>query len=155
MTTTIDLGVNFEDVKDMDKFPVLPVGTYPFTVTKIDSKQTGAGSKTPGRPMLMWTLNFNHPETGQKVPLTYHTVLPWLPPGQSELDVSGVGMLVSMCKGLGLPWAGTTIDPQAYLGRSGTAAISQKKRQMKDPASGAWVDDPNGAPVNNVDNIIS
>ena len=150
---TIDLGVDFNDVKDMDQFPVLPNGNYDFTILKIESKQT-TGGKTPGRPQLKWTLGFHHPETGQKLQLFYNTVLPWIPPGQSELDISGVGMLVALCKEVGLPWAGRTIDPGAYLGRSGKAVVSQEKKNMKD-ASGNWVPDPNGKVQNKIDGMLS
>ena len=154
--TTIDLGVNFEDVKDADKFPVLPNGTYQFTVAKIDLKASGPASKIPGRPMLVWTLTFTHPESGQKVNIFHNSVLPWLPPGQSELDISGVGMLVGVCKAVGLPWAGAQIDPTAYLGRSGHAVVSQRTKQIKDPAgTGLYVDDPNGAKNNNIDSFVN
>lgn len=146
----IDLGVDFENVKDEDKFPLLPTGAQPFVVEKIEKVLTGPNAKTPNRPMLKWTLGFNHPEKGTHMQLTFNAVLPWIPPNTTEMDVSGVGQLVAICKAVGLPWAGQKLDPTAYLGRGGTANIIQRKRN-KQNEEGKWVEDPNSDPQNDFD----
>ena len=147
---TIDLGVDFGTVQEMDKFPLLPNGVHPFVVEKIELTQTGPNSKTAGRPMLKWTLGFNHPDNGQHLNLTYMTVLPWIPPGTTEMDVSGVGQLVAICKATGQPWAGQKLDPDIYIGRGGAANIIQRKRN-KQNEEGKWVEDPNSDPQNDFD----
>lgn len=136
---TIDLGVDFSSVKDMDKFPVLPAGSAQFYVEQIETVKTGPNSKTPGRPMLNWTLVFAHPDTGQKCPLTWRTVLPWIPPGTQEIDVSGCGNLVAVCKATGKPWAGSQINTDEYLNVSGSANVVLKRRQIKQP-DGTYAD---------------
>ena len=148
---TIDLGVDFGLVKDLDKFPLLPVGSQPFFVQKIEDTKTGPTSKTPGRPMLKWTLVFTAPDTGQSVPMTYNTVLPWIPPGTTELDMSAVGQLVAICKAVGRPWAGQKLDTDSYVGLGGTANITQRKRNKLNPATGQYEEDPTSDPVNDFD----
>ena len=150
---TINLGVNFDSIKDADKFPLLPIGPAQFFVQKIE--QTASKSeKNNGRPMLAWTLSFTHPEKGITIPLTYWTLLPWIRPGTTEIDLSGCGNLVAICKATGKPWAGTDIDTDAYLGSTGTANIIQSKRRMKDPndlTGQKWIEDPNSDPQNDFD----
>ena len=80
----IDLHVNYEDVQDMDKFPVVPNGTYDFTIKALEPKS----SKAKGRPMFLWTFTITDPETGQPTNILNNTVLPWIPPGENEVDAS-------------------------------------------------------------------
>uniref|UniRef100_A0A6M3LCV9 DUF669 domain-containing protein n=1 Tax=viral metagenome TaxID=1070528 RepID=A0A6M3LCV9_9ZZZZ len=138
----IDLGVNFEDVKDQDVFEPMPVGTYDFTVASVESK-----SSATGRPMLKWTLDVSHDGKARK--LFNNTVLPWNNPQTGQLDIGGVGMLVAQCKAVGLPWSGGALSTEDYVGRGGQVKVSQKTKQVKS-ADGTYVDDPNGQIVNDI-----
>ena len=144
---TIDIGVDFSDVQDMDKFPVIPNGTYPVTARNIDAKPS-----SKGRPMLTWWFDAIDEATGDKASIPYNTVLPWEKDG--EIDVSGCGMLVQVCKALGLPWTGKKLNTEDYIGRSGMAEIIQQRKQTKDPDTGAYVDDPSGDKVNAIKKFI-
>ena len=142
----IDLGVNYEDVKDEDKFEAAPGGVYQFIVASIEPKTSGKG-----RPMLKWTLEFQY--EGKTRKLFNNTVLPWINPESGELDAGGVGMLVAQCKGVGLPWTGQKFMTEEYIGRGGSAEVVQKPRQIK-AGTGNYVDDPNGEVVNDVKKFI-
>lgn len=148
MSPTVDLGVDFSDVQDMDKFPVVPNGAYQFIVKNAQEVQSGPNSKVPGRPMIKWSLEITDPDTGKPCNLFYNTVLPWTPPGQDELDTSGVGMLVAFCKAVGSPWTGQQFDTETYLGLGGTVNVKQKTRQVN--VNGQWVDDPDGEQTNEI-----
>jgi len=136
----IDLGVNYDDVQDEDKFTVAPGGAYPFIVASIEPKTSGKG-----RPMLKWTLDFQF--EGKTLKIFNNTVLPWLNPETGDLDAGGVGMLVAQCKAVGLPWTGQKFVTEGYLGRGGTMNVIQQLRQVKD-GSGNYIDDPDGEQVN-------
>ena len=142
----IDLGVNYEDVQNEDKFEPAPVGVYPFTVASIEPKTSGKG-----RPMLKWTLEFQH--DGKTKKLFNNTVLPWLNPETGELDAGGVGMLVSQCKAVGLPWPGQKFITEDYLNRGGSVSVGQQLRQMKD-STGNYGDDPDGDIVNVIKKFV-
>jgi hypothetical protein len=142
----IDLGVDYTDVQDEDKFEAAPPGTYQFTVKGVEPK-----TASTGRPMLKWTLGFNH--EGKEYKLFNNTVLPWNNPATGELDVGGVGMLVAQCKAVGLPWTGNKFKTEDYIGRGGTVEVVQKIRQVRE-ASGSYVDDPNGDVVNDVGKFV-
>ena len=141
---TIDLGVDYTDVKDEDTFSPLPNGTFEFTVLAVEPKQS-----QKGRPMIKWTFLVNYEAKDYR--LFYHTVLPWEVNGQWE--VGGVGMLVSVCKALGMPWTGKSINTEDYLGNSGTFEVIQKPKQSKQP-DGSYADDPNGGVVNDIGKFV-
>lgn len=142
----IDLGVDFSDVKDEDKYPVVPNGTYPFIVKGVESVR----SQNTNRPMLKWKLEITDPQTQRPLVITHNTVLPWTPPGGTELVTSGVGMLVQICKAIGKPWTGKTIQTEEYLGQTGRVMIVQAVRNIKDPATGQYIPDPDGDVRNEV-----
>jgi len=145
---TIDLGVDYEDVKDQDKFPLLDNGTYEFRVKRIQEVKA-----SNGRPMLKWSHAIINPTTGHDHTIFNNTVLPWVPPNETELDTGGVGMLVQQCKAVGLPWTGGKLNTDDYIGRVGQLEIKQKTRQVKGPA-GTYVDDPNGEQVNEIARFV-
>ena len=125
----IDMAVDFDDIKDLDKGPPpLDSGTYQIQVASIEQKVTGPSSKTPGRPMLLWWIEvIDHPEhRGRRLP--YNTVLPWInpsaPPGE-ERDTSGCGLLVALCKNVGMPWTGGQLVTEDYIGRTGSVLVGQ------------------------------
>ncbi len=149
MSPIVDLGVSYEDVKHMDEFPVVPNASYPFVVKKCDQVKTGPNSKTPGRPMFKWHLEITDPDTQRPVILWYNSVLAWIPPGESEIEVNGLGNLVAICKATGLPWTGGIINSDDYMGRGGTVKVSQKTKQTLQ--DGEYKDDPSGKKVNEVD----
>ena len=142
----IDLGVNYDDVQDEDKFEAAPGGVYSFIVASIEPK-----TSAKGRPMLKWTLDFQH--EGKTRKLFNNTVLPWLNPETGELDAGGVGMLVAQCKAVGLPWTGQKFVTEGYIGRGGSVEVVQKIRQVKD-VTGNYVDDPDGQLVNEVKKFV-
>ena len=143
----IDLGVNYDDVQDEDKFEVAPGGVYPFIVSSI----IPANSKKNGRPMLKWTLDFQY--EGKTLKLFNNTVLSWHNPATGEFEVDGVGMLVAQCKAVGLPWTGQKFITENYLGRGGNVKVKQKIRQI-DSGGGVYVDDPDGQLVNDVEKFV-
>lgn len=140
----IDLGVNFEDVKNLDSFDPLPNGDYQFVVSSIESKNSAAG-----RPMLKWTFNINH--NGQDRKLFYNTVLPWQHDG--ELDTGGLGMLVQVTKALGKPWTGQALSTEDYIGLAGMCQVYQKPKQIRQP-DGTYADDTDGNVVNDIKKFI-
>lgn len=139
----VDLSTAYDDVKDEDKYPLLENADYDFTVTGAEVTTT-----QKGRPQIKWQLTFLNPENGRKNIITHNTVLPWN--GPDGMDVSGVGILVAFCKAVGLPWSGTTIDTDAYIGRTGRATVYQKPRRVRNE-DGEWVDDSD--PANKVNDI--
>lgn len=143
---TINLGVDYDDIKALDEWIVVPGGTYQFTVRDISEKKTKAG-----RPMLVWRLEIMDPATQRPVSIFYNTVLPWMENG--EMNVKGCGMLVSASKATGLPWTGQTLDTEAYVGRMGSAVIKVSRAQ-KDNGLGVYVDDPEGRERNEVEKFI-
>uniref|UniRef100_A0A6M3IH42 DUF669 domain-containing protein n=1 Tax=viral metagenome TaxID=1070528 RepID=A0A6M3IH42_9ZZZZ len=146
---TIDLGVNFEDVKDSDLFPVVPNGTYPFLVKSVE-----AVNAQNGRPMLKWKIEIIDPTDGKAVNLFINAVLPWTPPGESELTVTGLQTLVGICKATGVPWTGKDLNTEDYVGRNGTGAkVVQKLKQEKNSA-GEYVDNTDGVMVNEVKGFV-
>ena len=156
MSPTIDLNVDYNDVKDSDKFPVVPGGTYAFVVKDIETTQAGSG-----RPMLNWQLTVTDPDTNKPINVFHRTVLPWIPPGQTSLDVGGVFMLVGACKGVGLPWEGGKITTENYIGRGGQVKLKQVTKNVKndgdiapDKPIGEYVPDPEGEQVNEVEKFI-
>ena len=147
MCPTIDLGVDFEAMKEATKFAVVPDGDYDFQITKGELKQSSAG-----RPMIKWTLQVANPDDGKPVNIFYNTVLPWRD-SAGELDVSGCGMLVNLCQGVGNPWTGSSIDPDSYIGLGGRARVTQRRQQMQDE-NGKWVPDPDGDLMNDIKKIL-
>jgi len=141
---TINLGVDFSDVKDSDVFEPLPNATYDFTVYSVEEK-TAASS----RPMLKWVLTIIH--EGKERKLFYNTVLPWMKDG--EWDLSGMGMLVGLTKALGKPWTGTQLSTEDYLGLAGRADVHQKPKQIKQ-SDGSYADDPSGGAVNDIRKFV-
>jgi len=129
----IELNVDFSDVQDEDVFQPLPPGTYSFTVQSVEE-----ATSQKGRPMLKWTYAIVH--EGKEYKLSYYTVLPWLVDG--KIETGGVGMLVAATKAVGIPWTGQQLVTEDYLGAEGTMEVTQKPKQVKDPESGKYVDDP-------------
>jgi len=143
----INLAVNYDDIKDLDEFVVVPGGTYQFTVKNVTEKNSQAG-----RPMLNWQLEVIDPATARPVTVFHTTVLPWMHNG--EMDVKGCGMLVSVAKAVGMPWTGQSLATEDYIGRSGSVMLKVTKIQRKDPATNAYVDDPEGKERNEVEKFI-
>ena len=148
---TINLGVSYEDIKDLDKFPVLPAGSHPFTIRSVSLIKTGPSSKTPGRPMLKAMLEFVDPATGSPFQMSYNAILPWVPPGETELDISGIGNFSGLLKVAGITWEGEDfeLNTDEFVGVAGVAKIVQRPGRTRDE-SGQWVDDPNADPVNEI-----
>lgn len=142
---TIDLGVDFSDVQNEDIFDPLPNGTYDFITTSAEPKNSAAG-----RPMIKWVFTVNHEAKDYK--LFYNTVLPWEVDG--EWVVSGVGMLVSVCKALGKPWSGKSLNLEDYLGLGGSCQVVQKPKQTKQ-MDGSYADDPSGQVVNDIGKFLT
>jgi len=137
---TIELGVDFSDVQNEDTFEPLPNGTYDFITTSAEPKNSAAG-----RPMIKWVFTVNH--EGKDYKFFYNTVLPWEVDG--EWVVSGVGMLVSVCKALGVPWQGKSLNLEDYLGLGGVCQVVQKPKQVKGP-DGVYADNTIGEVVNDI-----
>lgn len=143
---TVNLGVNYDDVKELDEWVVVPGGTYQFTVASIEEKKSQTG-----RPMLNWRLEVIDPASTRAVSIFYNTVLPWMENG--EMNVKGCGMLVAVAKAVGLPWTGQSLDTENYIGRAGSVKLKVSRMQKKD-ATGKYVDDPEGRERNEVDKFV-
>jgi len=140
----VDLNVDFSQVQDEDKYPVVPNGEYDFTIVACDHATTQAG-----RPQIKWRLEVMDPDTNKPVKIGYNTVLPWVTP-EGKQDAGGVGLLVSLCKAVGLPWTGTQLDTDDYIGRIGRAVVVQKPGRVQNE-EGKWVNDDD--PSNKVNDI--
>lgn len=127
----IDLGIEFEDVKDEDKFDPMPAAAFEFQILAQESRETGAG-----RPTINWTLGvINHSEyVGRQV--FYNTPLPWDKDGQR--DISGIGFLVALAKAVGREWSGGKIVPEEYVGLVGEVIWKQKPKQELNPETGKY-----------------
>ena len=147
----VDLGVDYTDVQDMDKFLVVPTGTYQFTIKSVQHTKTGPNSKNPGRPMLKWTIEVADPDGSGNANVFYNTPLPYMT--NEGVNVDGTGLLVSVCKAVGMPWTGGQLNTDLYIGRSGQVEIKQKPRQIKGP-DGTYIDDPDGEKQNEVKKFV-
>ena len=92
-----------------------------FQVLDIEVTETGPNSKTPGRPMLLWSLEvINHAEySGRR--FRENTVLPWEQDG--VIIDSGVFRLVQIFKAIGEKWKSKTLDTSDYIGKVGTLMV--------------------------------
>jgi len=145
---TIDLNVNFDDVKDEDRPKPIPPGTYPFTILSWEKLESGETSKNPGRPYLVWQLAVEV-ESGKTRRQRFMTMLPWPDPVTGEVIITGVGNLVGLCKAVGKPWTGSAIDPDEYVNLSGVVRIKQVPARKQNEA-GQWVDDQDAPPTSDV-----
>lgn len=145
----INLGVDYEDAKDLDEFPVAEAGTFPFVIKNADVTK----AKSTGRDMIVWTLTIQN-EKGQDVNLFPNTVLPMEDPATGEMIVKGLFVLVSLCKSVGKPWTGAEINTDDYIGLGGMVEVSLGRKQKQDE-TGNYVDDPTGRPVNNIEKFIT
>jgi len=144
----INLGVNYDDVKHLDEFKTVPDGTYSFYIKGVEAKKSSSG-----RDMLTWQLAVNHPEDNAEVVVFYNTPLPSIDPNTGEVNTSGLGFLVSLCKSVGKPWDGGNINTDEYVGSGGTVRIKEVPRQVADE-TGTYVDDPSGKKRNEVDKFV-
>ena len=144
----IDLGVDFESVKDADEFFTVPTGEKQFVVKSSES----AIAVSTQRPMLKWTITVQDPESGKDCNIFVNTVLPFMENG--TLVTSGIFQLVAICKCLGMPWTGSKIIPENYIGRSGAAKIKQVPAQTLNPATGQYEDDLTKPPRNDVEKFL-
>jgi hypothetical protein len=114
--TSIDIGLNFEEAQKESGFQPIPEDDYKAQVIEGVIVRTGPLSKTPGRPMVKWTLEvIEHPDyKGRK--LFYNTLLPMIDQSTGELIKTGLGFLVSFCEATGIHWDGGRFDTSAYLG---------------------------------------
>ncbi len=148
---TIDLGVDYTDVQEEDKFPVLPTGTYPFTVEKVEQTQS-KNSNPPGRPMFKWELSVTHEKRAHK--LTHYTVLPWRPYPDDEIISSGVGMLVAITKAVGIPWTGQEFVTEDYIKAAGSVRVKEVPKRIR-LDDGTYGNDPNSEDTQNeIDKFI-
>ena len=149
----VDLNVDYEDVKDADKFEVVPNASYDAVLKTAELGTSGQNSKVPGRPQIKWTIGITSPDSGKEVTLFYYTSLPWIPPGATEIDLDGLGKLVALCKGVGQPWTGGQVDTDAYIGLAGTVDVVQKNKQEPGP-DGRWVDVQPPEPRNEIKRFV-
>lgn len=149
---TVDLGVDFEDVKDSDQIQPMPAGVYEFQVESVEPK-----TASTGRPMLKWTLSIINNEEFKGRKLFNNTVLPWTNPQTGEKDINVFG-LVAQCKAVGVPWTGMSLNTEDYVGRPGQVEVVQKKKQTKqinpDTGQEEWMDDDDAPPVNDIKKFI-
>lgn len=133
----IDLGLEFGEVKDEDKFDPMPLATYEFQILSYEMRETQSG-KNAGRPGISWVLAvINHSEfTGRQV--FYNTPLPWEKDGQR--DISGIGFLVALAKAVKREWTGGKITPEEYVGLIGEVALKQKAKQELNPETQKYED---------------
>lgn len=131
MSPVFNLGVDFSDVQDTDKFEPMPVATYSFQILDAISGETG-----DGRPIIKWTIGIIESEEYNNRQLFYNTPLPWEKNGQQ--DISGVGFLVNITKGVGKPWDGKQLVTEDYIGSTGQVEVKQKLKREQN-AEGKWV----------------
>jgi hypothetical protein len=129
----IELGVEFDQAESESKPKPIPEGTYEFSVMKIEEVTSGAG-----RPGWNWHLQIiNRPDLPNRR-VFYRTFFPWTPPGKTEVDAGGLGMLVNIMKGIGAKWSGTKLpEPELFYGKTGVMRLGIKERKMdlNDPES--------------------
>jgi len=145
---TIDIGIDYEELKRLTAQQAVPNGKYPFTLKSMEPTQT-----SKGRPMFKCQLGIKD-ENGGDHTLFYNALLPYMYNGQ--MDVTGCFTLVGLCGALGKPWTGGTIVTEDYVGRSGIADVVQKPKQVKDPSDpNKYIPDPEAPPVNEVKGFVT
>ena len=125
----IEVGVDFNAAEEATKIQPLPEGDYEFQIESAEIVQCGENSKTPGRPMVKWTLrtiNADDPQHNNR-PLFYNTPLPWTNPQTGEFDDSALGFLVALTKAVGRPWNGTSLNTDEYIGLTGLMRVGVRE----------------------------
>lgn len=147
---TINLGVNYDDIKDLDKFPVLPNGNYECTI-----KSVQLTNSKKGRPMLKCMLEFIDPSNNQPFQTGFYAVMPWIRPGETETDISGLGNLVGLLKVTGTEGfkPGSDIDIDSWVGTRTVAKVVQVPGRTQDE-NGEWVNDLNADPTNDIKGFV-
>jgi len=138
---TIDLGISFDQAEKDSRPQPIADGTYEFIIHRIDEI-----SSRDNRPGWRWYLTIiNRPDIVNRS-LIYNTYFPWTPPGSTEKDASGLGMLVTILDGIGAKWNGTILpEKETFYGKTGVMKVGQRIRKMN-PAD----PDEEGVPENTV-----
>jgi hypothetical protein len=122
----ISLGIDFSELEQLAKPPLVPDGTYEGTVEEI--KETNWAS---GRPAWFVRIRIlNRPDI--KNPLVSQSVgLPWQDPAQGgQWDYSNTFSLVNLINGVHMQVAGKNIpDKESFYGKSGIIKVGHKPRK--------------------------
>jgi len=132
----IDLGLNQDQMEHLSRPPLVPDGSYEFTVDHIDELNLNPDGTPDGlaRPRLVWWLRvINRPDINRMV--RYSTPLPWKDPKTGEIITSGIGFLNDILSGINVQLSGTKLAPkETYYGRTGIMKLGQKIRAKVNPA---------------------
>lgn len=136
----VDLFITAEDAERESRgtprstFDPIPEDTYDFVISDVQVSQT-----SKGRPRLSVKASvINHPQYNGRV-VFYSCPLPWKPNGSSDVDTSGIGLLMQLFKGVGLKWSGTSFDTESLIGLAFRAKVAIRQR-MRDglPVDGVY-----------------
>lgn len=126
MSETIDLGLGYEDLKDLAKFKPIPLGKYRFRIAKFEKTKTDEG-----RPMIAWHPQLFGEEAARakvaKRMLYYNTPLPW------KGNTDGLGFLAALFVGVGYKYDGKEFNPSDLLGKEGILEVTGYTVSKKDP----------------------
>ena len=137
-----DLGVTADEAQKDGNFEPLPMGQeYEFRVKSWENKPSQAG-----RDMHNFQLEIvNHPDFAGRI-IFYRCPMPFVDPVTGERKTSGIGFLQRLCEAVGMPWDGTSYDPDLLINRVGTIAeVKHRPRMQKQTnATGQEVMVPTG-----------
>ena len=122
----ISLGIDFAELEQMAKPPLLPDGTYEGAVEKIED-----GTQSTGRPMWFVRVRIlNRPDLGNRQ-VTHMVTLPWQDPTQGgQWDYSNTFSLVNLINGVHMQVAGKNIpDKEAFYGKTGILKVGHRPRK--------------------------
>lgn len=119
-------------------------GIYDFHVIDVKKRTT-----RKGRPNLIWQLRIKTRDDKHET-ISYHTPLPWESP-KGKMDISDIGFLLQMFKGLGVSWNGVGLPHLGlFLAKTGQLEITIKRGphwrtgQMVAIYEAKMIENPNG-----------
>ena len=130
--------INVAGLKDAspEVFITVPAGTYRTRITKVEEKPSGANSKHPGSPMLVFTTKLVE-DTAQGQVLFMNIMLPaeHMDEDQKRMSVSRIKRVALAC---GLNVDDDSFDTADFMGQEFKAVVALtttdgvKKNEIKD-----------------------
>lgn len=127
----IDMGMSFNDAENAVKSPIWPEKVYNFRIARVSNV-----TKPGGRPRaLFMCAPLDTPDLANET-LAFSVGFPWVDPEKGPVNNDfPVKQFISLCKGTGYTWQGTTPNPTDMVGREFRAEVKTGKDQNGDPQS--------------------
>ena len=125
-----DLGVSFEDAKDLAEFPLLPPRVYEMEVVGLhkytgeDGKETIERLTERGERMLTWILMPTDADDPRhnKLKLMHNT----------NIEGAGFPFFTRFCEAVGYAWTGKGFKPSSLIGKKGRFIVGIEKIKKGD-----------------------